>query len=128
MLIIMPEKQTYIPCRLCSATANIRFNKALKKQGVPRSVLPFRAFQPYMAWAVVICFAPIVFFSGWTTLSPFVASDFFSSYVNIGFFIVLFIGWKVVKKTRWVRLDEMDVSTHYTEGSVVVSKFALDKK
>jgi amino acid transporter len=110
------------------ALSNIRFNRALKKQGVPRSVLPFRAFQPYMAWAVVICFAPIVFFSGWTTVKPFAASDFFSSYVNIGFFIALFAGWKVVKKTRWVRLDEMDVSTHYVEGSVVVSKLALAGK
>jgi amino acid transporter len=104
--------------------SNIRFNRGLKAQGVPRSVLPFRAFQPYMAWTTVVCLVPIVFFSGWTTVSPFSASDFFSSYVNIGFFFVLFVGYKIVYKTRWVRYDEMDVSTHYTEGSVVVSKYA----
>lgn len=81
-----------------------------------------------MAWAVVICFAPIIFFSGWTTVSPFSASNFFSSYVNIGFFIVMYVGWKIVKKTRWVRLDEMDISTHYVEGSVVVGRADLAEK
>lgn len=81
-----------------------------------------------MAWAVVICFIPIVFFSGWTTVKPFSASNFFSSYVNIGFVIVLYIGWKIAKKTKWVSLDEMDVSTHYVEGSVSVSKYAVTEK
>lgn len=36
------------------AISNIRFNKGLKAQGIPRSVLPFRAFQPYMR-SVIQC-------------------------------------------------------------------------
>ncbi|KAL7005186.1 hypothetical protein EMMF5_005295 [Cystobasidiomycetes sp. EMM_F5] len=106
------------------AAANIRMNKGMKAQGVPRSVLPWRApLQPYLAWAVVVGFTIITFFAGWTTLVPFSPSDFFSTYVNIAFFIILAAGWKVYKKTKYVKLDEMDVSTHYVEGSVVRSKF-----
>lgn len=76
-----------------------------------------------MSWAVIIGFTPIVFFSGWTTVKPFSASDFFSSYVNLAFFFVMYVGYKVVKKTKWIKLDEMDCNTYYTEGSVVVSKY-----
>ena len=71
----------------------IRFNKGMKRQGIPRSVLPFRTmFQPYMAWSVVIGFTIIIIFNGWTTLVPFSASDFFSNYVNLGFFAILYVG------------------------------------
>ena len=109
---------------LSIAAANIRFNKGLKRQGVSRSVLPWQApLQPYLAWATVIGFTIITFFAGWTTLVPFSPSDFFSTYVNIGFFVVLAVGWKFYKGTKYVKLDEMDISTHYVEGSVVKSKF-----
>lgn len=78
-------------------------------------------------------------FSGWTTLKPFSASDFFSTYINIVLVIILYFGWKFYKKTSIVKLHEMDVyvffpslaflrlifffrTTHYVEGSVVRSK------
>ena len=61
-------------------------------------------------------------FSGWTTLKPFSASDFFSTYINIPLFFLLFVFWKFYKKTTFVKLHEMDVTTHYVEGSVVKSK------
>ena len=100
------------------AIAWIRFNKAMKRQGVPRSVLPFKTWiMPYGAWAVVVSFSIIIFFAGWTDLKPFDASDFFSTYVNIAFFFVMYAGWKIYKKTKMVSLDEMDVSTHYVEVS-----------
>jgi len=105
------------------AIANIRFNRALKVQGLSRAVLPFRcpAFMPY---AVVVGFIPIVFFAGWTTLVPFSASNFFSTYVNLAFFACLVVGWKFAKKTQWVKLSDMDIASHYEQGqTLAVSKF-----
>jgi amino acid transporter len=106
---------------------HIRFYRAMKLQGVPRSVLPFRSFlQPYGAWAVVISFIVIIFFSGWSNFNgKFDAQSFVSNYVNIPFVIVLYFGWKFTKKTKIVSLAEMDVTTHYKEGSVVRSKLAV---
>ena len=80
--------------------------------------------QPFMAWAVVVGFLPIVFFAGWTTVKPFSPSDFFSTYVNLAFFACLVVGWKVVKKTQWVKLSDMDITSHYEQGqTLAVSKF-----
>lgn len=105
------------------ALSHIRFYKGMKAQGVPRSVLPFHTWvQPWGAWLVLISFIIIIFFSGWTTLVPFSASDFFSTYVNILLVLILYGGWKITHKTKWVKLHEMDVTTHYVEGSVVRSK------
>lgn len=105
--------------------AHIRFYQGMKKQGIPRSALPFRSWvQPWGAWVVVISFTIIAFFAGWTSVKPFSASDFFSTYINIPFVIILYVGWKVFKRTKFVRLEDMDVSTHYVEGSVVRSKYA----
>lgn len=103
----------------------LRFYYGMKAQGVPRSVLPFHTrMQPYFAWAVLVCFIVIIFFNGWTSLhGGFAASDFFSSYINIPFVIILYFGWKFYHKTKIVSLHNMDVTTHYEEGSVVYTKY-----
>ncbi|KAL1668752.1 amino acid permease/ SLC12A domain-containing protein [Schizophyllum commune] len=107
------------------ALAHTRFYRGMKAQGVPREVLPFRTWmQPWGAWVVLFSFIIIAFFSGWTSLlhGEFSASDFFSAYINIPFVFILYFGYKFVKKTKIVPLMEMDVTTHYVEGSVVRSK------
>lgn len=118
LLLIQMRLHPNFSLLLLPATSWIRLNKGMKRQGIPRSVLPWTTFiQPYAAWAVICGFSVIVFFAGWTSLKPFSASDFFSTYVNIAFFFLLFVGWKYAKKTKWVSLDEMDCSTHYTGQS-----------
>ncbi|KAJ7574159.1 amino acid permease/ SLC12A domain-containing protein [Mycena floridula] len=105
------------------AYTHIRFYQGMQAQNVSRDVLPFKSWiQPYGAWAVLISFIIITFFSGWTTLKPFAVSDFLSTYINLPLFLILYAFWKFYKKTRFVRLREMDVTTHYVEGSVVKSR------
>jgi amino acid transporter len=104
------------------AISHIRFYRGMQAQGVPRSVLPFTSWvQPWGAHVVLVSFIIIIFFSGWTTLQPFVAADFFSTYINLVFVALLYGVWKIVHKTKFVKLHEMDVTTHYVEGSVVRS-------
>ncbi|KAF9029726.1 hypothetical protein BDZ89DRAFT_950315 [Hymenopellis radicata] len=105
------------------AFTHIRFYRGMKAQGVSRDILPFKSFlMPWGAYCVLCSFIVIIFFSGWTTLKPWSASDFFSTYINIPFMALLYVGWKIVKKTKLVSLTEMDVTSHYVEGSVVRSK------
>jgi AAT family amino acid transporter len=37
--------------------------------------------------------------------------DFVSYYIELPVMLVMFVGWKVVKGTRWVRVEEMDLVT-----------------
>jgi amino acid transporter len=106
------------------SVSHIRFTRAMKVQGIPRSTLPFHSIlMPWGAWVVTFSLLVIIFFSGWTTVKPFSASDFFSTYVNILGVILLYGGWKIFKKSRLVPLAEVDCTTHYVEGSVIRSKF-----
>ncbi|KAH8822780.1 amino acid permease/ SLC12A domain-containing protein [Flagelloscypha sp. PMI_526] len=107
------------------AISHIRFTRGMAAQGIPRSSLPFHSFlMPWGSYVILVSFIIIIFFSGWTTVKPFSASDFFSTYINIVFVIILYGGWKIAKKTKLVSLAEMDCTTHYVEGSVVRSKLA----
>lgn len=92
------------------ALSHIRFTRAMRVQGLSRDVLPFKSWvQPWGAYVVLVSFLIIIFFSGWTTLQPWSAADFFSVYINIPIVAVLYVGWKVAKKTRIVPLAEMDL-------------------
>lgn len=91
----------------------IRFNRARELQGIPRSSLPYRArLMPYAAWygwmlswviAVISGFS--VFLSGnWSV------SNFFSNYVSLLIYAVLYFGWKIWRKEyKLIPLAEMDL-------------------
>jgi yeast amino acid transporter len=97
----------------------LRFYKGMKVQGMSRDVLPFHTrFQPYFAWSVLISFTIIMFFNGWTSFNGgWNASDFFSSYINIPFMFILFVGYKLFYKTKTVPYEEMDLTSHYGASS-----------
>ncbi|KAJ7067402.1 amino acid permease/ SLC12A domain-containing protein [Mycena amicta] len=108
------------------AVAHIRWYRGMKVQGLSRNELPFKSWtQPYGAWIVFVSFSIIIFFNGYQTFmtKPFDWRSFLSDYINIPFFVVLYIGWKIAKKTKLVSLAQMDCSTHYVEDSVVYSKY-----
>lgn len=89
----------------------VRFYQGMKHQGIPRNSLPFRApFQPYLAWFAIIFSSTVAFFNGFDCFFPgkFSAKSFIPPYINIPIFASLFLGYKFVKKTKFVRLDEMD--------------------
>lgn len=89
-----------------------RFRRACVVQGVDRDKFTFKGyFQPYMAWFCVIFFTIILIFNGYTCFIPtFSVSDFFASYVTLLVIFVAWAAWKVIKRTKMVPLDEMDLS------------------
>ncbi|KAJ7216520.1 amino acid permease/ SLC12A domain-containing protein [Mycena pura] len=108
------------------ALAHTRWYRAMKLQGLSRDELPFKSWtQPYGAWTVLVSFGIILFFNGFQTFlgGPFDWRSFLSDYINVPFFIILFGGYKIAKRTKVVKLSEMDCSTHYVEDSVVYSKY-----
>jgi yeast amino acid transporter len=90
----------------------VRFYQGLKHNGIDRNTLPYKApFQPYLAY-FSICFCLIVaFFNGFDAFFPgrFSAKTFIPPYIDIPIVLTLFFGYKLVKKTRFVKTADMDL-------------------
>jgi amino acid transporter len=88
------------------------FYRGLKHNGIDRNTLPFKSpLQPYLAW-FSICFCLIVaFFNGFDAFFPgrFSAKTFIPPYIDIPIVLALFFGYKLVKKTKFVRVQDMDL-------------------
>jgi len=88
----------------------ICFYRATKAQGFDRSSLPYTGwFQPWSAYISLFWMIAILLGYGYTSFTPWNLESFFLSYTMLGFNIILYIGWKVVKKTRWLRPHEVDL-------------------
>ncbi|KAI0117922.1 amino acid permease [Nemania sp. FL0031] len=90
----------------------LRFYYGLRQNGIPRDTLPYKApLQPFLAY-FALCFCVVVaFFNGFDAFFPgkFSAKTFVPPYIDAPIFAALFIGYKVVKKTKMVPLAEMDL-------------------
>ncbi|KAJ1946520.1 hypothetical protein EC988_005536 [Linderina pennispora] len=90
-----------------------RFRMAYVRQGFDIKDLPYRAalypFGPIYACCLL---AVIIIGQGYGTFTPtFDALSFFSTYIALPLFVIMWLGWKFFKKTKVVRLDEADVSS-----------------
>lgn len=93
-------------------TVYLRFYYGMKKQGIPRTALPWKApFQPYVAWFSLCSFAVLLLTGGF---SVFIKGNwdnetFVSSYINIPIFAILYFGYKFWKKTKIIPLAEIPI-------------------
>ncbi|GMK53478.1 hypothetical protein CspeluHIS016_0100640 [Cutaneotrichosporon spelunceum] len=92
--------------------ASIRFRRALEVQGKTH-LLPWRNWTyPYGPWISVVLGSVLVLVQGWSCFSPtFNAVDFVSFYIELPVMLVMFLAWKLIKRTRFVRLADMDLVT-----------------
>lgn len=89
----------------------VRFYRGMKHQGIPRSALPFRApLQPYLAYFAMGFSSIVAFFNGFDAFFPgkFSAKTFVPPYIDIPIFACLFLGYKFIMGTSFVKIDEMD--------------------
>lgn len=94
-----------------SATFLCWYN-ALKVQGINRSTLPYRSIcQPYAAWLAMTCCIVMAFVGGYTVFLPgnWDVPTFLFSYFMIMAFPVLYVGYKLVMRTKWRRGCEVDL-------------------
>jgi len=90
----------------------IKFKKGLEAQGISRDSLPHKGFlQPYFAWYSLTATTLMCFVSGYAVFLPgrWDITTFLFSYLMIGVVPVLFIGWKIVHKTKWRRAEDIDL-------------------
>lgn len=88
------------------------FFRALKAQGIDRSTLPYVGWaQPYCGWIGAIGMLFIVTCYGYTTFLPghWDIASFFSYYTMAMLAPVLYLGWKVIKKTKVIPAAEADL-------------------
>ncbi|KAK2472351.1 hypothetical protein H9L39_16231 [Fusarium oxysporum f. sp. albedinis] len=89
---------------------HIRFMKALSLQGISRSELPYVApLQPYLSWYGLFFSVLIIITSGFQVFIEWDTSSFFTAYISLILFIVMFVGHKLIFRTKLVPLSEMDI-------------------
>ncbi|CAI7645167.1 unnamed protein product [Penicillium manginii] len=98
---------------LVICTTYLRFYYAMKKQGISRQRLPWKApFQPYAAWITLVALIIILLTGGYTTFihGHWSTETFISAYLDIGIFAALYFGYKIWYRTKIVSLDESPVA------------------
>ena len=92
------------------STTYIFFYRAMKAQGIDRASLPYTGwFQPYCAWISLVWMILIVGCYGYSSFLPWDVSSFFSYYTMVIVAPVLYVFWKVLKRTKIVSPLECDL-------------------
>lgn len=106
------------------ATTYICFYRATQAQNFDRKSLPYYGyFQPWSGYIGLVWMTLMVLCYGYGSFTPWNLESFFLSYTMLAFNLVLFVGWKIVKKTRWLRPHEVDLAW---EADVVAAYEAVE--
>lgn len=97
---------------LCICVASLRFRAAIKHQNLER-LLPFKNWTyPYGPVIAAGLNVVLILVQGWTCFSPrFQVVDFVSFYIEIPVMVGMFLVWKLMKRTGFVRRGVMDLVT-----------------
>ncbi|KAH7162200.1 amino acid permease/ SLC12A domain-containing protein [Dactylonectria estremocensis] len=94
--------------------AYLGFYRALKAQGISRDSLPYKSIlMPYAAYYGLVGTFIMTFVGGYTVFLPldgyWNVPDFLFSYTMVGVFPVLYVGWKLIHKTKILKPEEVDL-------------------
>lgn len=88
----------------------ICFFNACKAQGVDRNTFPYTGwFQPYCGYIGLTGMSLVVIFYGYSSFTPWNVGTFFSYYTMVIVAPILYVAWKLIKRTRVVRSSEVDL-------------------
>src|SRR5437899_2397774 len=91
-------------------TIYIYFYRALKAQGYDRNSLPYIGWgQPYVAWLGLILMSITLGIYGYTTFYAFDVGTFFTYYAMCFVCIILYAGFKIIKRSKFVKPHEADL-------------------
>ncbi|KAI6842459.1 amino acid permease [Hortaea werneckii] len=92
--------------------SHLAFMRALNARGVSRDTLPYKAFwQPYFTWYGVGFNVLIIFTQGFEAFVPWDTRTFFVNYISLILFVVLYVGHKIVFRTKFVKPIEADLDS-----------------
>ncbi|KAG9014332.1 hypothetical protein FRB94_012738 [Tulasnella sp. JGI-2019a] len=87
----------------------LRFYAGLKRQGIDRTkFIYYSSLQPYLSIWGLFWTSFCILINGFAVFWDFNASDFITAYINIPIFFGLYFGYKIWKKTKSWKADEMD--------------------
>ncbi|TVY21052.1 putative amino-acid permease [Lachnellula arida] len=97
---------------LAIGVTSLRFRAAIKLQGKEHE-LPFKNWTyPWGPILAIILNTVIILVQGWSSFSPkFSGVDFVSYYIELPIMLIMYVGWKLLKRTKLVRLEVMDLET-----------------
>lgn len=88
----------------------INYHKACEAQGLDRKKLPYYGWlQPGCAYLGAISTFLVALFYGYTVFKPFNVEAFFQNYTMQIVSPVLYLGWKIVKRSKKVKPAELDL-------------------
>ncbi|KAB8069478.1 amino acid transporter [Aspergillus leporis] len=88
----------------------LHYYKACQVQGIDRRKMPYYGyFQPYGAWIGIATHSVVLIFYGYSSFTPWSVSNFFSNYTMQLVAPCLFIFWKLVKRTHYIKPHEVDL-------------------
>ncbi len=87
--------------------------RAMRVQGVSRSVMPYRnPLLPWAAYVALLLTVLVILFNGVAAFIPtFKVDKFITSYIGIPVYVINVLWWKAFKRTRLVRSAEVDLLT-----------------
>lgn len=105
-------------------TTFICFYHACKAQGFDRESLPYTGpFQPYCAYIGLTWMVLIVSCYGYMSFEPWDITSFFTHYTMVIVDVVLYVFWKVLKRTRIFKSQEVDL--YWEAGEITAYEEAL---
>ncbi|KAF4974860.1 hypothetical protein FZEAL_8289 [Fusarium zealandicum] len=88
----------------------ICYYRACQAQGIDRTKQPYYGrFQPYGAYIALVIQFLIVMVYGYKSFQPWNTELFFKNYTMQIVAPCLFVGWKLLKRTRWLKPHEVDL-------------------
>ena len=108
--------------------ASLRFRAAIKAQN-KEHLLPFKNWTyPYGPLFSVVLNSFLVLVQGWSSFSPsFDAVTFVSLYIELPIMLLMYLGWKALKRTKLVKLHEMDLETDTHTAEELYSAAGTEK-
>lgn len=105
----------------------IGWYRGLKAQGISRDSLSWKApLMPYAAYVGVGMGCVVLLFLGFDVFVPFSTQGFVTSYFGLAFSAFVYILWKVVKRTKPVRPEDMDFVSGKEEVDAECSIWEVD--
>ncbi|KAK2812444.1 hypothetical protein FQN50_001445 [Emmonsiellopsis sp. PD_5] len=111
----------------------IFFYRAMKAQGIDRKTLPYVGrFQPYTSYLAVASMFIMIFLIGFDLFIDYPKNwdikYFFLNYSMLGFYIVMFAGYKLLKRTKRVKAMELDLALGESKTEIETHEMLLEEK
>ncbi|CUM67039.1 uncharacterized protein PRCAT00004727001 [Priceomyces carsonii] len=116
----------------CILTIHIRFMRACKVQGIDRKkdLAYCSPLQPYGSYfALSICIV-VIFIKNFTVFlgNEFTYKSFITGYIVLPVFLIMYFGYKLIKKTSIIRSQDVDLETFRDVVDAEEEKFASEEQ